>query len=1099
MNLDRRQLEAVKVRSNVVVSAGAGSGKTRVLTERYVDLVVSGAARIPQILALTFTRKAATEMFGRIHAALLEQVRSQPGLQEQLAAFDEAQIATIDSFCAAVLRDGATGLGLPPVFEVNETGSRRANEIAAARFLAEHSEHPIFARFIRQSGVEKVTDDLLLPILDHHMRVSRPLDFADIEERRSRWISKRIAETERAIDDVVTRAVASSPEDPYFLEVREALGQSSGDYDGIAVLLASVNFRKGKKNESTQKFKELLKEISDRKSGFLTHRSALYETRDLEDDTRTLHELLAGWQEVVLADRRRSGSFGYQEIMELAVQALLSFPDLLASYRRRFRYIMIDEFQDNNQAQRDLLFVLAGDPNRADSQVPEPTDLAEGKLFFVGDQKQSIYRFRGADVRVFKRLSRQIDRSITLLHNYRSEPGLIEFFNRFFTRVFSGNDEDFEAEFETLKHRGEPRDDTRCGVTIAYAPVNPEAGEWADNAFAEGHWIANEIRRLIDAEGYRGDQVAILLRSGSNQQKYERMLRQRGIPYQTQILRSLFLEAPAADLYALLQLHYYPRDRASYAAVLRSPFVMASDEALWRVLRGERRESFADNEDLSATDRKHFAVGRELLAILDAMLDRAPLHIVLEVLWERSGYRYALLSRSSDHGYLEHFDYLVTIARSYEDRPAIEFVEFLRMQIGKSEKIDEIDAPRRPGAVQIMTIHKSKGLEFPVVFVADTDARPTNITPVVSLHEDIGLTIRMPPVEPGESRIDVFARRADEEEQAQEIAERKRLLYVAATRAETRLYATASLKKTEVKPGDSMWEMICSALGLSGEGTETWEEFTGEVTVEQIPPLKAERLRDRVEGSRRIARSEWEALPATIAVIESTAQEIETSPTAINEALVIARGPRGGNDGGSGDRGMTGTPGGRETALALGTLTHLLLELRMRDGLSQDAWLAVPFEVEATLLGDRELDETLLREAWELSEAFLDSQLRRDLSSTELRFEEPFLYSFYAGGVRRYVRGQFDLVALTSEYVHVIDFKTDRGIDPQQYDGQMALYIAAARALYARPVGLSLFALREGRAIAMEPSLEEILPEILGSAEAKKYLGWDLSSDGPLM
>jgi len=1103
MHLDSEQRRAVETRRNVVVSAGAGSGKTRVLTERFVDLVVSGAAGVTEILTLTFTKKAATEMFERIHQALLERAPAQPDLVGQLAAFDEAQISTIDSFCAAILRDGATGLGLPAVFDVNETGAYGGSEIAAARFLASHSEHPVLARLVRRHSIPTITDSLLLPLLNRHMRLSQPIDFGELDTLRSRWLDEQIAAVESTIAAAVERALDPPEEEDYFAEVARDLRQNRGDLDALERYVETINLRKGRKTEETAAYKDLIREIGRGTGNLLERRRALLDARDGGEDVRALHELLAEWQQEVLQERRRTGTFGYQEIMELAVQALLKFPDLQLSYRRRFAFVMIDEFQDNNQAQRDLLFVLAGDPDRPDRSVPSEKQLAPGKLFFVGDQKQSIYRFRGADVRVFKHLADQMDEMIPLLHNYRSEPKLIEFFNLFFSRVFDGDGADYDAEFEPLRDRGNPRDDRRYGVAVARVEPNPSEGDFADSTFAEGEWIAREIRRLIETEEYSGDDIAILLRSGGNQQKYERMLRREGVPYQAQNLRSLFLEAPAADLYALLQLHYYPRDRASYATVLRSPFVMASDDALWRAMKAPRHaHPFAPVEGLSEQDQARFAVGRQLLELLERMIDRAPLHLILEELWERSGYRYAVLSRPSDHGYLEHFDYLVAIARSYEERPAIEFVAYLRRQIGKTDKVDEIDVPRRPGAVQIMTIHKAKGLEFPVVFVADCDSRPGGDQgTIVSVHDDIGLTIRIPPAEPGVKHADVFSSRADEEERAHDVAERKRLLYVAATRAETRLYFTAARRATKPSPGESMWEMISSALGI-GDGSDVpAAEFADHVNVVTIPPMLAERLLGAVRESARRPRSEWVSLPEEVSVVEASPQEIETSPTAINEALLTARGWA--HSGAAAPRGAAPSDDARSTALTLGTLTHLLLELRLREDLSRDAWLAVPPEAEPHLsggvTGTDDADRRVLTEAWELSQAFMESPLRCELDGAELRFEAPFLYALEIDGVTRYAGGQFDLVAITPETVHVVDFKTDRVTEASHYDGQMALYIAAAEALYDRPVTLTIFALREARAIATRPVLEDVLAEIRGSREARNYLGRHLSPAGPLM
>ena len=1096
MMLDEYQRSAVAVRHNVVVSAGAGSGKTRVLTERFVDLIVSGA-RISEILALTFTRKAATEMFGRIHAALLDRADAHPELKAQLAVFDEAQISTIDSFCASILRDGATGLGLPPVFEVGGSGAMRTRAIQVARFLERHSEHLVLSRFVRHYGVDRVGEQLLLPLLDRFFRLSDPIDFPVLAERQTAWLKKRLGRVEQTIAATLELARSATPSGEYLVQAHERLVEAGDDYDAIRGVIADLNYAKGKRDESSQEFKTALQELSwpSKRSGLLVERDQYLRTLTEMEERKSLYLLFADWQEEVLEERRRTGVLGYQEVMELAVDALVRFPDLLESYRRRFRYIMIDEFQDNNRTQRDLLFLLAGDPARCGIGIPQPDRLHPGKLFFVGDQKQSIYRFRGADVRVFKRLSDEISRTIPLRYNYRSEPGLIEFFNRFFPRVFAGSKAEYEADFEPLLHRDE-RNDERCAITIARAPVNPTDGEYASNVFAEADWIASEIERLIDECGYTGDRIAILLRTSANQQKYERMLRRRGIPYQTQVLRALFLEAPAADLYALLQLHFHPDDRHAYATVLRSPFVMVSDEGMWRVLKSNARDPFAPVEGVSEEDRTRLAAGRDLYETLDRRIDRTPLSIVLEELWEESGYRHMILSRGSDHGYLEHFDYLVTIAQTYEERPAIEFVDFLRAQLGQSEKIDDFDPPKRPGTVQIMTIHKSKGLEFPVVFVADCDSRQSADRSVITMHEELGLTIAIPPVGPRDTGTNVFVKYAGDEERLQEVAERKRLLYVAATRAEERLYLTASLRDRKRERGASFWELISSAVGLSETTSEIDAEFTECITVHEIEPLPEMRLRDRVRGARRRTRAEFVHISECVEVVDFAPVEIESTPTAINRALLIARGLIPSETDAEIPDARSGTHTARETALTLGTLTHRLIELRARDGMTRDRWISVPIEIEA-LIADGE--EALLDEAWELSERFIASELWSRIGTRTRHFELPFVYGLDIDGVTRYVRGQIDLLTVAPDHTWLVDFKTDRTFVPEHYDGQMAVYRAAAEALFDRPATLSLFSLRESRAVSRSPVLSTVVAEITRSETARKYLGWDLPSESSLM
>ncbi len=1074
MLLDADQSRAISARQNLVVSAGAGSGKTRVLTQRFVDLVVNDHVAVPEILALTFTRKAAAEMFARIHQSLLEHADNGAHVRNALLLFDEAQISTIDSFCAGILRDGAIALGVPSVFAVSEGSLDRGNEIMAERFLAQNATHPILSRFVRDYGIDGTKDKLLLPLLERHMRLSRPIDFADLSRRRAMWLAERSADLAGEIRVGIASAIAIKPNDDYLKKIRDTLIEADDDLDRIAAIGEEIDFRRGKRDELSAAFKSALRRVVHKKDGLVRELSAIRFARAAEPDATDLYKLFAEWQEEVLAQRRQSGTFGYQEIMELAVQALLAQADLLESYRRRFRYVMIDEFQDNNSAQRDLLFLLAGEG--VNGRIPRADELRPDKLFFVGDQKQSIYRFRGADVSVFKRLAEEISATENLRHNYRSEPRLIQFYNKLFAGIFADAQADYEAVFEPLADRGTPRDDVACRITLAWVDGNPPDQDLAPNSMAEGDWIAREIRRLIDSGTYTGDQIAILMRSTTNQQHYERMLRRIGIPYQTQALRTLFLEAPAVDLTALFQLFFHPRDKTAYATVLRSPFVMASDEALWHAMRAGLSGPFENSQALSPSDRRRFAVGRRLLEEIERLVDREPLAVLVERLWELSGYRYAILSRASDHAYLEHFDYLTSIAQAYEDRPAIEFVEFMRGHLGRSEKLDEFSPPRRPGAVQLMTIHKSKGLEFPVVFVVDCDSRGGKDTELVMEHPGTGLVVNIPPATPADKIPNVFSTRSSDRERAEDLAERKRLLYVAATRAETMLYFTAAMRKGD--KAETMWRMIASVTQLEPEATRVSSDFADLVHLERIAPLPAEHLRNRIADSTRVPRAKWEHLPDEVEVLDFAPIEIDTSPSLINEALLIARKQR---------FTLPGEGVDRDRALVLGTLSHLAIELRLRDRISKEYWQTAPFAVERV---QRDISTDLLDEAWTLSESFLTSDFYRSIASCEFRYEIPFLFCLDASGGERVVHGQMDLVARAENHTFVVDFKSDHRLVPTHYDGQMAVYRAAAAALFGTPVTVHLFSLRDQAEIQMDSDIEPLIAEIERSADAIQHLGW---------
>ncbi|MFO8041707.1 MAG: UvrD-helicase domain-containing protein [Alkalispirochaeta sp.] len=1174
--LDDQQQAAVDVRENVVVSAGAGSGKTRVLTERYMDMLRSGVD-VSQILTLTFTRKAAAEMFQRIYRRLSEITDSgaitDPGemgaardttaigdvrdlgepagtavgtdiaehLRDQLQRFDEAQISTLDSFCAGILRDSTTRFGLPPQIQSDDMQLQREAEQLALQFLTRHGDDSVVGAFARQLGITRTLSELLVPLATRHFRLSAPIDFDQLLERQLQWLANRRAEVEREIAAAVDALNAAAPEKGNAAEVCAAVNGAADDFSALATVLETIDRRRLPRGDEATEFKEwintLLAKKSSKRSGLLPRWIALRDTAARTDEMGHLYGVLAPFQQEVLAQRRRRGLLSHQEVMELAVQALRDDLELRQAYKERFRYIMIDEFQDNNAVQRDLLFLLSEARSSAVDRVPRAEELERDKLFFVGDQKQSIYRFRGADVAVFRRLSRDIDGLLTLDTNYRSEPVLIQFFNALFPRVFGNPEYDWDAEFEPLLHRvvDAHRDP---GITVAWVtepseedsrlPAEP-GDEPADLAYSEAGWIAGEIRRLTVTEGrYSPGQIAILYRTSGNQQKLERMLRREGIAYRTQAVRSLFTEAPAADLYALLQLCFYPADRAALAAFLRSPLVMLSDSAVAQILAGELSAEDLLGADalpapwLGPQDATKLERAGELYRHVRQQVDRTPLYEIVRGIWEDEGYRYALLHRSSDHPYLEHLAYLNALALRYSDRPAIEFVDYLRDQLGETEKIDELELPGGDDAVQLMTIHKSKGLEFPVVFVSGMGGGVGNHQQILRQDSNLGLTVRLPDRDPHGGGVNVFEEHARQEEELQELAELRRIMYVAMTRAEERLYLTASVRRR--KSPRPMLDLFCGAAGFDPlEGTIA-ADLEPLVTLQRMPVLTERDLREHaVPQTARRTHTDARAVAEHTATAEFPAERSEITPTDIN---VMLR-----------ENEKTSSPNQREFDFAakdpssesgdaslLGTLTHALLERAVpaaaagaaaagparaagaaaatgpaaaptatRDGagrsqdpaVTREEWLSFPSWAERAV-GPHSADavrEPVLSESWDLAQRFLQSEFFHSLlaelttptAGATGTIDTELAFVLVPEEVGLAISGSMDLVVETVDTVWVVDYKTDHDLIPEHYAGQMSVYRAAAERIFRKPVELRLFGLRQGIAHTVSDRYADIL------------------------
>ncbi len=1093
--LNDAQQHAVDRRTNTVVSAGAGSGKTRVLADRFVALVQSGESTVDRILTLTFTRKAAAEMFDRIHETLRRVAERDGRVRRQLELIDQAQISTLDSFAASLLRDGAGLFGLRPDFSVDADQLRRETERSALAFVRDNAEQGVVANYLSQAGFKRTVESPFLDLALHHFSLARPVDFPALFAGQLQWLS---SERNRKIDSMHSHVAAllSTPlETAGVVRIRDRLRGCAADEGETVAALRSFSANVGGSTSP---------EGAEFRGHLRTAKEAATTVGDIDeflrrsDEVRQLGAVLEAYQEYVLHGRRESGVLGYGEVFDLALEALQRDGALRSYYKGRFDFIMIDEFQDNNASQRDLLFILAERLDVTGTGVPAVEDLQTDKLFFVGDQKQSIYRFRGADVSVFRQLARDFDR-LSLTANYRSDPELISFFNRFFAHLFTGGTRAFDADFEPLE-AGRSAPDGRFPAPVHIARVdNPKERRegFLYDQRAEAAWIADRIETIVSTGGEPatsyGD-IAILLRVGSNQQRYEQALRKRGIPYRTNALRSLFLEAPASDIYNVLQLVFYPADRSAYAAVLRGPLVRVSDAALVELLVHHREAlPFAPCDLLAEADRFRYERGGAMYRDIADSIDRVPLSWVLDRIRHAHGYRYSLLAESRFATFREHFVYLQQIAAAYRNRPAIEFVDYLRANLGAPTKLDDAEIAGGD-AVSIMTIHRSKGLEFPVVFLADAAGKPRHGTKTVWRDRRLGVTVALPDrpdVEQKPSSTNLIARYAAEMEAEEEAAELKRLLYVAATRAERSLVITAAPSRG----GGGMMELVEGVLGR--------DDFA-DLPIETIPAIAEgdwEALRHRgVSRSRAeieehlLGASVFALPPVTIDFAPSSLldgsgaeppdRDVTSEPEAASEPGATggpeaapdqdaARGPEAAADQDAArgpDPATESEPAREPDAAEVGTLIHRRIEstLDVHRGEPVEPW---------NLAGD----SMAAGRAAEIADAFLSSpawlSFLARLRGFDVAAEVPFL--FYLPGSddsaweEAFFSGAVDAVFTSENRTVIVDFKSDSVMRPADHRVQLALYRRAFAEIHRRPVEAYIAYVRFQEILRVEDEIDD--------------------------
>ena len=579
-----------------------------------------------------------------------------------------------------------------------------------------------------------------------------------------------------------------------------------------------------KKDEDVKACKALCGELSE-SSGRL---QSLYHFYAHKEQMQKIYALCSVLQERFIAEKKRRSILHFGDIAQLAVDALITDPDLRLFYKKQTHRIMIDEFQDNNSLQRDLLFLLAEKEERTDQSIPKPDELVPDKLFFVGDEKQSIYAFRGADVSVFRTLSQDLRQgggsaSINLQTNYRTEPELLNFFNSVFMRVFYsetnqpliGTAPAFEAEFiPILSREAVPHLAPQTDILFIDKKRFPKGAD-TDTAFlkpieCEAYTLAQKIAALHD-EHYlvyndasqdtrpcTWSDFAVLLRASTHQAVYERFFRAFKIPYISVQQKGLFHDAPLNDICALLRLTVYPHDRAVYAQVLRSPFVRLSDRSFTRLMLHSLEhdpQPFDPSaaEELDAEDRLYFLNACALFERLQGSIKKKSNAELITALWYDEGYRYILLTEPRYHRYLELYDYLFALAVKADaaGQSLSAFIDTLISYIHAEERVEDMEIPLEHGgdAVKIMTVHKSKGLEFPIVCIPDCGnaGKSEKKEGLVFLHKDLGPVIHLPPETKNDPSANIFFEELRQEANAKHLAETKRLLYVAVTRAKVRL------------------------------------------------------------------------------------------------------------------------------------------------------------------------------------------------------------------------------------------------------------------------------------------------------------------------
>ena len=760
--LNDEQLAVVIAEGTTFVSAGAGTGKTSVLVERYVRSVCERGLDIDSILVITYTRKAAGELRSRIRAALVD--RGRPDLAREL---DGAWISTIHGFCNRILRAHPFGVGLDPRF-------RELDEAGAAVLRGEAFERAL------EGFCAGGEPDRLRLLATYRARGLRRMLAGVYETLRSAGRDLVLELGERpSFDDAVAgfRDEAQSlADDPAATETQRGNAAEGARLAGPGVLpervvdLSALQCRGARAAAYEQARKSL-------------ELAALEELAASDRDL--LQELLERFADEYAAVKRRESAVDFEDLQLAARDLLRDNASIRDAVQLRFQLVMVDEFQDTNLLQCELIDLVSH---------PE---LAE--VFTVGDEFQSIYGFRHADVDVFRDRRAKAANLLTLRSNYRSRPQVLAAVNYLFSGAFGD-------EFQPLAASAEFAD------PVFGHPVELMVTEKTSYRDTGEHWrrgearaIASRARELVDSGEAEPGEIVVLFAAGTDAERYEEELRRVGLPTYRATGRGYFGQQQVADLLAYLRLLHNRYDDVALATVLASPFVGVSNDTLVLLRRAATRRPLYTALERGVPE----AVSDEEAQLLRAFLQRyerlcrfaarARLERLCEQILAEHDYDLAVLARWDGARRFANLRKLGRLAREYEAVRGADLAAFVRFvedqeALGAKE-LEAVAEEEGAGAVRLLTIHGAKGLEFKVVIVADAGrdtSGPRGSDEIVALS-DGRFGFRMVHPTRGDRQPVFDYEHVREAERAQEREERLRLYYVAMTRAIDRLIVSGAV------------------------------------------------------------------------------------------------------------------------------------------------------------------------------------------------------------------------------------------------------------------------------------------------------------------
>ena len=870
MRFTPSQRQALNIENHICVTAGAGSGKTTVLVERYLKILREGNVDPQEIVAITFTDKAAAEMKERIIEELSlheepersEQDNSLQGFREKMST---AHISTIHAFCSSILREFPFQAGVPANFSILQGIDQKlllqetVKKILRDAATNEEDEHrDAFTRLLQRYGGQQKLVDLLSTMINQRDALEHLMEEIyrypnDTEIRGA--LQKRVRERQEEIQERLMSTIdipefirclntvlqvakgkkadgaknlmhqlegqyetsLNSPEVPTFLkEIAQLITTGENQNTKIATqsfLPKSID-RTGIADEidflvaTSKKIKNipiLEKEKDDKTDDVETDDEAKANEVETDDDflLSTIHDLLKLYTRISQAYRTAKLSQGKLDFTDLQLKTrdlVRNNAEIRQKLVDRHKYYMVDEYQDTNELQYELVMLLTN-------------ELTAANLFIVGDPKQSIYAFRGADVRVFTKTKEKIvdngGDDIRLTENFRSLRDTVGFVNYFFNHLMGdGKETEFEVAYEVL---------TQARPIKSNGTVEILLGKQDEDLADEYSLIAHHIKSIttnggtIYKRGKDGQEaehsieygdIAILIQTRTHLPNIENALLEADIPYLTTGGVGFYQRQEIYDIWNYLNFLNDPKEnQISLAAVLRGPAFGISDTELYEI-SCRKEKKFWDKVQNYKEPSDNLRTAIATLKRHKQFAPRMPVNQLIVTIVNETGMIGTLKTGKQGQQRWVNYQKLLEHARNFDGNETKQilpdFIEFLNILIEEERREGQAPIEASSGAVEIMTIHASKGKQFPVVILPRLDRKgQTDREPFIDEAFGIGFSPLNPDKDYSKTEPDIVTHMKNRTNE-KEIAEKKRLFYVGTTRACDRLILSGTLPALNV-------------------------------------------------------------------------------------------------------------------------------------------------------------------------------------------------------------------------------------------------------------------------------------------------------------